>query len=629
MLLKKFIPVVMALFAIIPPSLSCAEGDGGLGRAGNDPQSHVVDTKSPVQGSFDPAPPVPTLLVGNLQPKFINMLPNALARNFILKPVGKTRRGVDYYKIERRPFVANLGIVNAQNRPLFTPMFGYASEHETPTFPGKTFLVSNHKPIKVFWKNNLVNKKNGAPLPLLRYVPVDQTIHLAMPEHPPYPKSGVPTVVHLHGGFTEELSDGYPEAWNTPHFAQKGPFLKKKVFTYSNRQEPTMLWYHDHALGITRLNNYAGLVGAYVIRGNPENRLVKEHKLPSSRYEVPLIITDKMFTANGELFFPYIDNQNPKAPRPTVLPEFFGDFILVNGKAWPFVPVEPRQYRLRILNGCDSRFLDLRLVEDQNNPAVGVQFYQVGTDQGLLNKPVAITHLLIAPGQRADLVVDFSQYKHKTLVMTNTANAPYPDGDPVDPLSTGLVMSFKVTKKLNTDYPLSHLPKKLRHHPIKRLQPTAKTRQVLLFETKDGYGRIMPMLGTPALGMLEWHQPVTETPLLGTTEIWEIYNTTGDAHPIHLHAGDFQILDRQNFTGDLDPITGVLTNIQLLGPSPIGPTEHGLFDTAIVYPGSGQALGQMTRIIMKFSLPGHYVWHCHILSHEDHDMMRPLLIRKK
>ena len=580
-----------------------------------------------------PNPPLPALLDGRVQPKFVNQLVNVLDEEWIWKPDCKTHSGSDFYKIKRVPFVADLGIFDSLNQPLFTYMFGYASKNQKPTYPGRTFIVKSHHLVHVFWENKLLHPNTGLPLPEPRYVPVDETIHIANLTHPTYPQSGIPTVVHLHGGCTTAPSDGYPEAWSTPHFAQKGPFFMKRVFDYDNEQEAMMLWYHDHALGFTRLNNYAGLIGAYIIRGAPEEQLIKGNKLPSGKYEVPLLITDKMFTSRGHLFFPYFDPaNNPNEPQPSIIPEFFGDFILVNGKAWPYMQVEPRPYRFRLLNGCDSRFLQLHVVRP-TDLSEGLSLYQIGTDQGLLNKPESISKLLLAPAQRADVVIDFSQYKHQTLIITNTANAPFPGGEPPDPHSSGLVMAFKVTKRLDTDHPCSKLSKKLRGHSIHRLTPTASARQVLLFEGKDAFQRILPLLGTPQQGALHWNAPVTENPILGSTEIWEIYNTTEDSHPIHLHSGNFQIVDRQYFSGTLNPETGVLTHIALLG-EPILPTaaERGLFDTVIVPPKEGgpvEAIGQRTRIIMKFTLPGNYVWHCHILSHEDHDMMRPLFVRKK
>lgn len=606
------------------------------------PNECCVDAHFPIDCSRSPPcdpedacpcfPQLPILLSGAEQPKFVNKLVNILDRDYIFKPDYNDHCCNDHYKISREPFIADLGVVDGAHHPLFTPMFGYASKNQSPTYPGRTFIVNSFKKTKVLWENKLIDRITRLPLPQLLYVPVDQTVHIAMPMDPPYPESGIPTVTHLHGGFTQFPSDGHPEAWITPYFAQVGPTFTKQEYTFSNNQDAMMLWYHDHALGYTRLNNYAGLLGAYIIRGEPENSLIKKNKIPSGPYEVPLVIVDKKFTSDGQMFFDYCDPEsNPCEPQPSALPEFFGDFILVNGKAWPYLEVEPREYRLRLLNACDSRFLKVSLTpKGENGP---ISFYQIGTDQGLLNSPVKITELLLGPSQRADIVVDFCCYKGQTLILNNTANTPFPGGDPVDPHSTGLVMAFKVIKPYDHSRPKTHLPKKLRKQPIQRLEPTAPDRQVLLFESTDQFCRIFPLLGTPQLGGLLWDDPVTETPLLNSTEIWEIYNTTEDAHPIHLHSGNFQIIDRQYFTAKQDPATGALSNIKLLGdPIPPLPAEQqGLFDTVIVFPASEDskgALGQRTRIIMNFTLPGNYVWHCHILSHEDNEMMRPLKIVK-
>lgn len=604
------------------------------------PNECCVDVELPLDCSISPPcdlegacacyPPLPELLDATKQPKFVNKLVNILDDDYIFRRSSKQDCGKDFYTISRVPFIADLGIVDDTNQPLFTPMFGYASKNQLPTYPGRTFIVDSYTPIDVKWENKLLDPNTGMPLPQLTYLPVDQTIHIAMPMDPAYPDSGIPTIAHLHGGFTEYLSDGHPEAWATPNFAQVGPFFAKEVFTFDNAQEAMMLWYHDHALGYTRLNNYSGLIGTYIIRGNPEKQLIEEHKIPSGPYEVPLIIADKKFTADGQMFFDYCDPEgNPCEPQPSALPEFFGDFILVNGKAWPYLEVEPRCYRLRFLNACDSRFLDLTVThEDSLDP---ICFSQIGTDQGLINTPVTLSDLLLAPSQRADVVIDFKKFEGQTLIVRNTANTPFPDGDEVNYDSAGLVMAFKVTKPYNKQHPKTHLPKKLREHSIKRLKPTAPNRQVILFESTDQYCRIFPLLGTPALGGLKWDDPITETPLLGTTEIWEIYNTTEDAHPIHLHSGNFEILDRQYFNAIQDPATGAITNIEFVGsPIPPSPAEQqGRFDSVIVYPkpeGNEEILGQMTRIIMNFTLPGDYVWHCHILSHEDNEMMRPLLV---
>lgn len=626
---------IMLLVCLI--NFSCSDCNASSDR--KCPNECCVNRSQPIDCNASPPcsskdacpcyPHIPKLLSGHDQPKFVNDFVNVLDENNIFKRIHQ-KDGVDRYNILRQPLLADIGIFDKQGNPLFTPMYGFGSDDQPPTFPGRTFIVNSREPVQVLWKNELVDPNSEKPLPQLKFVPVDNTIHMAMPMDPAYPKSGIPTVTHLHGGFNHFRSDGFPEAWATPNFDQVGPFFSNKLYTYDNAQDPTMLWYHDHALGFTRLNNYSGLVGLYIIRGNIENKLIKENKIPSGPYEIPLFIADKMFTADGQLFFPYCSPEEfPCEPQPSILPEFFGDFILVNGKAWPVLEVEPRAYRLRVLNGADSRFFDLTFHSHNKGPSIS--FYQIGTDQGFINNPVKLDHLLIAPAQRADLVVNFAKYKGKTIILKNSANAPYPGGDPVDPDSTALVMAFRVTKPLDEQYPKTKLPLTLRQRPIQPLVPTAPDRQVLLFESIDKFCRILPLLGTPQLGALHWDDPTTETPKHGSVEIWEIYNTTEDAHPIHLHAGNFQILNRQFFSADQDPLTGVLSNIQLIG-DPIPPSEaekQGLFDTVIVFPkgdDDSNVTGQLTRIIMNFTLPGKYVWHCHILSHEDNDMMRPLTI---
>lgn len=548
------------------------------------------------------------LLDAYTQPKFIETLPNPLDPDFIFR-----ERRDSYYRISIKPFVADLGLVHPVDKtPLSTPMWGYSGRGQPPTYPGRTFVARKNHPIDVQWKNKLLDEE-GKPVTSL--VPIDTTIHWADPLAPPYPKSGIPLVTHLHGGHTEAASDGYPEAWFTPNFSQVGVQWKKKTYTYSNDQEAATLWYHDHTLGITRTNVYAGLAGFYILRDCHEESL----DLPEFPYEVPIVIQDKDFTEDGALFYPS-EPLTPESPTPSVHPEFFGNFIVVNGKIWPKLKVEPRVYRLRLLNGSDSRFYHLRFMTTSGP----ITFYQIGSDQGLFYEPVPLKDLLIAPGQRADLLVDFCKFKGERITVTNDAPTPFPDGDLPDPETTGLIMAFDVSLPLKGKS--SKIPKRLRRHPIRALE-SCQIRQVLLFESTDEYGRILPLLGTPELGGLMWHQSATEQIRLGTTEIWEIYNTTMDAHPIHLHAGRFQLVDRQEFNAEQNPDSGALTDINLVGPiiKP-PPEEKGWIDTVIVPPSSSENTGQITRIIMQFNIAGTFVWHCHILSHEDHDMMRPMII---
>lgn len=278
--------------------------------------------------------------------------------------------------------------------------------------------------------------------------------------------------------------------------------------------------------------------------------------------------------------------------------------------------VEPRAYRFRILNGSDSRFYNLRLSTLQ-------PFTQVGTDNGLLPSPVALNELLLGTGERRDVVVDFSDPKlwGKTILLTNNAKTPFPKGSVVDPQTTGKIMAFKVTKAFNSNYPQTKLPASLRP-PITPLQTTLPARKLILFEATDEYDRLKPMIGTVEEGVLDFHHPVTETINQHSIEIWEIYNETPDAHPIHLHMVHLQLLNRQKFSASVDMETGKPSNIRLLGPPNLpGPDEAGWKDTYVMYP------GEVTRVIANFDLAGQYVWHCHILSHEDHEMMRPFLVQ--
>jgi FtsP/CotA-like multicopper oxidase with cupredoxin domain len=535
-----------------------------------------------------------------------------------------------------------------------TTVYGYEGKVRDPetgeiipdfrSTPGPTFEAIRHIPINVQWINNLTE-----PHPLA----VDPTIHWAnpnnmpmpMPPFPPFPpgfplaQSPVPIVTHLHGGETEPSSDGYPEAWFTAGEAITGPKFIKSRYHYVNDQEPTTLWYHDHALGITRLNVVMGLSGFYLLR-DPHNPLDGKHsKLPHGKYEIPLVIQDRSFNDDGSLLFPS-NGDNPDI-HPYWVPEFFGDTIMVNGKVWPNLDVEPRQYRFRILNGSNARFYNLMF---SNN----MPFFQIGTDGGYLEKPVQLVSLLIAPAERADIVVDFSQLSPGTkLILTNSANAPFPDGDPPDSKTTGKIMQFTV---LNKPAVIPRpLPKVL--NVLVPQKHTGKIRTLTLYEIEGPNGPLEILLdGQP------WKAPVSELPLVGATEDWQFVNLTPDAHPMHLHLIQFRLVSRQDFlveeyTKDwlalngqppFDHPTIVLPVKPYLLDGPINPPAHenGWKDTIQVYP------GQVTIIRARFapqdvliSIPGinqfpfnpaaepGYVWHCHIVDHEDNDMMRPYKVR--
>lgn len=561
------------------------------------------------------------------QPKFEEPLPNPLDN--VLVPDTTTYPGYDYYHISMLQVRTNLGVVDTNTKtPLSTLVWGYNG-----MYPGPTIEARQGRPVKVFYTNDLLDPV-GNPLPHL--LPLDTTVHCGndvygqMSNCRPF----VRTVAHLHGGHVAANSDGYPEAWFSAGFAEVGPSWSRTLYDYANDQRGTTLWYHDHALGITRLNVYAGLAGFYILRDAREESLQAGGNLPQYPYEIPMVIQDRSFKNNGNLSYP----KNPWTdaagnvlsfdpvtgePVPSIKPEFFGNFILVNGKTWPVLEVEPRKYRLRLLNGSNSRFYNL-----YTDTVPAVPIWQIGSDGGFLRKPVALTSLLLAPAERADVIVDFSnpQLAGRTIVLRNNAATPYPVGDAPDPATTGQIMAFKVTKPLNVFVPDTTNPTSLTQ--ITALTPTAgvPARELVLYEAQDSLGRLMPMLGTVAGGPRAWDDPVTERPKVGTTEIWSILNTTGDAHPVHLHQVQFQILDRQPVT-----VAGLPTDPKVIRPwsitvTPAGPAvppdpnEAGWKDTVRANP------GEVTRVIAKFDLTGYYVWHCHILEHEDYEMMRPFRV---
>lgn len=482
-----------------------------------------------------------------------------------------------------------------------TTLWGYNG-----MYPAPTFEVRRGQAIAVQWKNSLPQK---------HFLPIDTTIHGAAATLPE-----VRTVVHLHGSKSFSNSDGYPEAWFTKDYAQTGPAFETEVYQYPNDMAATTLWYHDHALGITRLNIFAGLGGGlYVIRDAHEESL----GLPSGPYEIPLVIQDRFFNPDGSLLYPV---QIPGDPDPNVppiwIPEFFGDTVLVNGKIWPYLEVEPRKYRFRILNGSNARFYRMTLQESTDTGLrlgqPGPAFYQIGSDGGLLPAPVMRTQLLIAPAERLDVVVDFSGFADKMFVLDNDAPAPFPDGDDIVPPD---VMLFKVTRPLKS-LDRSRLPRTLSAIPLYNPATAVKTRDLVLSEIDSAapfYNPVMAMINDA-----HWDDPITETPVEGTTEIWRFINTTGDAHPMHVHLVQFQVLDRQPFDTTQYPAQLVFT-----GP-PLPPENNerpAWKDTVISYP------GEVLRIIAKFDLPrgtrlkpgekARYVFHCHIAEHEENEMMRP------
>lgn len=587
-------------------------------------------------------------------------------------------------------------------------------------WPAFTIEAKRGIPVNVLYENKL----DGETYASINLVG-DQTIHWADPlmEMNPTlmdPYTGpIPVVPHLHGAEVPSESDGGPEAWFTPGYAITGPSWgidgTDQHYYYPNAQEGTTLWYHDHGLGVTRLNVFAGLAGFYLLRDQTEDLLklpgwsgddlVKEVAPENASGvfnpnpylpEIELMLQDRMFDTNGQLYFPN-DPTNPEI-HPFWTPEFVGDVITVNGKTWPYLSVAPRKYRFRLVNASNARFFELQLVggggKDGRNgrgerPAPDI--IQIGTDGGFLSFPVNISarygKLLIAPGERADIVIDFSRtYVGQKFTLLNSANAPYPDGDPIVPATTGRVMQFVVNgemvsaanpEKDGTDK--SRLPGNLRSAPLVKLTnfagatkvtPAVK-RQLTLNEVMGMGGPIEVLVNNSkwdSNGMMTPGHGETELPTEGTTELWQIINTTADAHPLHLHLVQFQLVSRQAYnttrftevyessfsSGAFQPASGPpfayntpnddgavggnpAINKYLEGRlKPANLNERGWKDTQIVYP------GEVTTFIIRFAPidkpldaspadlmygfnpalgPG-YVWHCHILDHEDNEMMR-------
>lgn len=286
-------------------------------------------------------------------------------------------------------------------------------------------------------------------------LPADPTIHWANPNEmampsppfnaflPGYPGAQGPVslAVHLHGGETESPSDGHPEAWYTAD-GRQGPAYVKELYTYNNAQPATTLWYYDHALGVTRLNIYAGLLGFYLIR-DPEDKIAP--LLPRGEYEIPLAIQGCAFyetddaTGHNELYYPTIGD-NPDV-HPYWKSDVISDVITVNGRAWPNLAVDRGQYRFRLLNGSSSRFYNLFFSN-------GMEFVQIGSDGGYLMAPVKLKTLLMAPTERADILADFSNMRlGDKIILNNNAIAPYPAGKVPDPNTAGQVMQFTVTDR--------------------------------------------------------------------------------------------------------------------------------------------------------------------------------------
>lgn len=637
--------------------------------------------------------------------------------------VPKKVGGVDTYTIVARPY-------SQQMHPSLNPtkLWGYA-DATNPILPavnryvGPAIVAVKGTPVRVTYKNQL-----SLPHPL----PVDTTLN------PPDGQSFTRMAPHLHGGQVPWTSDGGPWSW-FDRDGSHGPDYVSNVYDYPNNQSARLMWYHDHAYGITRLNAYAGIAAPYVITDAFETSLT--NLIPGPLSATYLVLQEKSFQANGQLWYPSVyesanladfltpgktgrwDKGPGTPPTPSVVPEFFGDTALVNGMAYPYVEVPPQLLRFRMLNGCQARVLNLQLykrdgsadgmtlvnssipdpafpvgsgqmlkVPGPGNPP-GPAMIQIGTEGGFLRAPAVLNNqtigfdalgsanqytLLMGSGERTDVLIDFSNHPGETFILYNDAPAPFPGGDPrndyffgdidlspfggAPPTTPGFGPNTRTFMEIRVAAgPVVHPPADLVAQLTARLAlnpeylglnvldpsdltPLPKT----LNEDFDIYGRLIQRLGTTVFdsaagnyGMNLGDAP-TEVVEQGETQIWDLYNFTADTHPIHFHLVDVQIIGRQAlFAGPAPDLTGVaITDFALTGAMR-GPdaNENGWKETVRMNP------GEVTRVIMKFNAPtppafshrlatapynlanaAEYVWHCHILEHEEHDMMRPLVV---
>lgn len=432
-------------------------------------------------------------------------------------------------------------------------------------YPGPTIEARRDRPVTVTWVSDL--RDSTGALRETHLLPVDLCLHGPDTEGPT-PR----TVVHLHGGHVPADSDGYPEDAILPG--------ERQTFFYPNRQLASMLWYHDHALGITRLNVLLGLAGCYFVRDAFEESL----GLPSGAYEVPLVIQDRTFRADGSLLYPAAWEEH-----------FFGDKTLVNGKVWPYFEVKRAAYRFRVLNGSNSRTYTLSLSND--SPLI-----LIGGDGGLLRAPVVCDSLTLHPGERADVVVDFSsESAGSQILLRNSAPVPFPEGSPMHPMLEE-VMKFVVTLTPGAGW---SVPDSLR--------PMVELEESDAIESRDFTLQRFNDSCTGSIWLINGHHwpHIHERPRLGSTEIWRFINRSGMVHPMHMHLVMFQVLDIQ-------PFTVVNDTVQVTGPPvPPDPTLAGWKDTVPVLP------NQMVRVIARFDdYLGKFPYHCHMLEHEDNDMMR-------
>ncbi|CAI5989384.1 unnamed protein product [Closterium sp. NIES-65] len=503
-----------------------------------------------------------------------------------------------------------------------TKQYAYGTSQKTASYPGPTIVAKVGIDTTVTWENHLLDNTH--------MFTVDRTIMMGVK----VPKKGIPIVVHRHGGSQQSYYDGHPLAWFT-QYGEKGPTFFNSTFKYVN-DEASTIWYHDHMVGMTRLNVAAGLAGLYIIT---DPKLESKFTwLPPASRTVPLAIADRLFFANGSVNYPNVGIV-PNV-HPNWIPEYLGDTNMVNGVVWPYLKVRPAVYRFKMLGAANARFYNLQFVCAQRGdypnfvpPLKGqvLDIVSIATDGGYLGKPVTSKSVLLIPGARQDVLVDFSSLPAtcKDVILQNTASAPFPAGVTAD-RDTGLVMRFVITNKKRI--PGAKVPSSIVGMPPIDFKNVAKVRWHRLVEEMDPKTNLPVRVTIDNLGFMD---PPRDFPKQGTNELWHIINLSADAHPMHFHLIDHRPISRRPFNvaafqSGKCAFRGNKLPRCWTGPRVrIDPTENGWKDTTTAYPGQVLTLlfPWMDSMGKAFPFdvsagPG-YVYHCHMLDHEDNDMMRP------
>ena len=537
----------------------------------------------------------------------------------VASPLPSWQAGSDYYEIS---MTAHTHTFHADLGPATVWTYGVAGQ--PGVYLGPTIVAWSGRPVTIKWINQLPTDLEQFPLK----DSIDPTI-------PGWDLPSGRAIPHLHGGHSPAEFDGTPHQWWTADGAKGGDFVTD-TFTYPNDQPPALYWYHDHAMAVTRLQPYLGLAAAYLMLDDVDNgTTIGNQRVPSGPYHLPIVLQDKTFNDNGTLWYP-VEGISPT--HPIWVPEFFGDTPVINGKAYPYLDAQPRRYRLRLLNGSNARFYNVRF-EVEGLPLL---FHVIGSEGGLLPEPAAVTSLLISPGERFDVIADFSRLPlGTTILMANDAPAPYPNGGEIE---LPELMQIRINTPVPKNDPDKSVPAGRLKLPKGLASPSAgphKIRDVVLQENPDENDVPIEAL----LNGLHFEDPVEDVIKAGSMEIWQFINMTGDAHPMHTHLVLFQVVNRQAFdtesyeadwqsyleSGRNPALRPQLEDYLEGNPVPPAPEEQGYKDTVKSYP------EYVTRIRARFTLPknatlgtvdghpsyGKWVYHCHILEHEENDMMRP------